>query len=106
MVQFLSPQDETQQHSSLLRFSCVRDPVARFVSAVNFLTVMDRSLQYLRKPLPLRSNPHANPNANGKNSAEDQFLNGSAIAGVVASRLLEDGFFNWHLWPQSVYLSR
>jgi hypothetical protein len=75
----------------LLRFSCVREPVVRFVSSVNFLTVMDPSLQHLR----------SRDVVSGRLK-----LNGTAIAAAVAAQLYIDGFFNWHLWPQSVYLSR
>jgi len=67
-------------------FSCVRDPVSRFVSAVNFLTVMDRSLQHYRN--------------------RDNGYNGSTIAAAIADRITNQGYFNWHLWPQSVYLSK
>ena len=82
-----SSQNSNGQSREMLWFSCVRDPVARFVSNVNFLTVMDRSLQHLRNPS--RGN-----------------VSGLRAANAIVDRILRQGFFNWHLWPQSLYLSR
>lgn len=80
-------QRSSKERRELLWFSCVRDPIARFVSNVNFLTVMDRSLQHLRNP--------SLGNVSGPRAADE-----------IADRILRQGFFNWHLWPQSLYLSR
>eukprot|EP00750_Incisomonas_marina_P026692 INCI5934.5.p1 GENE.INCI5934.5~~INCI5934.5.p1 ORF type:complete len:442 (-),score=71.29 INCI5934.5:1403-2575(-) len=65
------------------KFTFVRDPIDRFVSNFNFLTVFNPSL--------------------GKDRKDTE------TAKLAARRWVQDlydkGWWNWHLWPQALYLA-
>lgn len=76
---------EPHQFRNYFRFTCVRDPLKRFVSVFNFIRH-----KYAKEWCP-------DGICASKNAIRD--------ARDWADRLLSDGFFEWHLWPQALVLS-
>mmetsp|Transcript_11749 Transcript_11749/g.21482 ORF Transcript_11749/g.21482 Transcript_11749/m.21482 type:complete len:332 (+) Transcript_11749:17-1012(+) len=74
-----------EDHVDLFKFTCYRDPINRFVSVFNFI----------RHTYPkLWCKDH---NCEPEHRLADAYL--------WATRLLSQGYFEWHLWPQSLVLS-
>eukprot|EP00750_Incisomonas_marina_P026310 INCI5896.3.p1 GENE.INCI5896.3~~INCI5896.3.p1 ORF type:complete len:305 (-),score=45.69 INCI5896.3:87-1001(-) len=67
------------------KFTCVRDPLDRFVSNFNFLSVF-----------------HADQLKEDREGTKREII---ASMDEWLVRLAEEGWWNWHLWPQSLYLS-
>ena len=72
----------TSKQLAFFKFTVVRDPLDRFVSTFNFLR---------------KTSPSLGPQLDLTLSQENAV---AALAEQWASRLLIDGWWEWHLWPQ------
>jgi len=79
-----------ERYKKLFKFTCFRDPIDRFVSVFNFIR-------------------HKYPKVHCPDHIKDGKCDPAfrlQDANFWASRLLTEGYFEWHVWPQSLSISQ